>query len=217
MKSLRALAVFCPFLFSSVAYGQGVTGSLTGTVTEPAGAVVANATVEARNTETGVTYPAATTTAGNYTISQLPVGTYEISVKVPGFKTYNHTNLALAAAAVLREDVTLQVGTASDSVTVNEAASLLSTENADVAHNITVNQLDSLPILGIGTAAAVPMPKIGRLSNWFTVMLWATSAFSVLNSDAASFTVTESDAVPTCRVTSSRRTAAAARARLVWL
>ena len=71
-----------------------------------------------------------------------------------GFKTYSRTNLGLGAAAVLREDVVLQVGAAAESVTVNEAASLLSTESADVAHNITVNQLGSLPILGIGAASA---------------------------------------------------------------
>src|SRR2546421_9733905 len=109
-------ALFCLFFASLAAFGQAGMGTITGTVTDPAGAVVASAAVDARNTETGVSYPAATTSAGNYTISQLPVGTYEISVKVPGFKNYSHTNLALGAAAVLREDVILQVGTASDSV-----------------------------------------------------------------------------------------------------
>jgi hypothetical protein len=149
-----ALVSFLPVLVSLTVFGQAGTGTITGTVADPAGAVIASATVEAKNTETGVVYPAATTSTGNYTVSQLPVGTYEISVKVAGFKTYSHTNLTLGAAAVLREDVTLQVGTAADSVTVTEASSLLNTDTADVAHNITVNQLDSLPILGIGTASA---------------------------------------------------------------
>src|SRR5262249_25693499 len=134
--------------------GQAATGTITGTVTDPAAAVVSGAEVTARNIETGVVYPTTSTSTGNYTISQLPVGTYEVTVKFAGFKTYSHTNLGLAATAVLREDVTLQVGAAAESVTVNEAASLLNSETADVAHNITVNQLDSLPILGIGTAAA---------------------------------------------------------------
>lgn len=55
---------------------------------------------------------------GNYTISQLPVGTYSIDVNVQGFKTYTHTNLAVPAAAVIKEDVALQVGAASEAVTV---------------------------------------------------------------------------------------------------
>src|ERR1700686_1526020 len=97
-------------LASLSAFGQAGNGTITGTVSDPAGAVVAGASVEAKNSETGVVYPAATSNAGNFTISQLPVGTYEVTVKVSGFKTYNHTNLALGAAAVLREDVALQVG-----------------------------------------------------------------------------------------------------------
>src|SRR5689334_2178462 len=135
------------FVSCAIAFGQAGNGTITGTVTDPTGAVVANAAVEARNAETGVVYPVATTSTGNYTIPQLPVGTYEISVRVQGFKTYTHTNLSLPAATTLREDVNLQVGAAAESVTVTEAASLLSTDSADVAHNITVNQLDSLPIL----------------------------------------------------------------------
>jgi len=148
------LILFCLLTVALFAFGQAGTWTITGTVTDPGGAVVANATVEAKNTETGVAYPAATTGTGNYSISQLPVGTYEISVKMPGFKAYSHTNLAIGAAVVLREDVILQIGAAAESVTVTAEASLLSAGSADVAHNITVNQLDNLPILGIGTASA---------------------------------------------------------------
>ena len=148
------VVLLCVFLVRLTAFGQASTGTITGTVTDPAGAVVAGAPVEAKNVETGLVYPAATTNTGNYTISQLPVGSYEVRVKVAGFKTYSHTNLQLSAATILREDVTLQVGAASEAVTVTESSSLLSTESADVAHNITVDQLDSLPILGIGTASA---------------------------------------------------------------
>src|SRR6267154_4132229 len=104
------LVLFCFFIVGGVALGQSGAGTITGTVTDPAGAVVPGAPVEARNSETGVVYPAVTTGTGNYTVAQLPVGTYEISVKVQGFKTYIHTNLALQAAAIIKEDVVLQVG-----------------------------------------------------------------------------------------------------------
>jgi hypothetical protein len=146
--------LICLLVVSLFALGQAGTGTITGTVSDPGGSVIPNARVEAKNTETGVAYPAATTATGNYTISQLPVGTYAISVQVQGFKAYSHTNLGIGAAAVLREDVTLEVGAAAESVTVTAAASLLSAGSADVAHNITLNQLDNLPILGIGTASA---------------------------------------------------------------
>ena len=93
---------------ASLAFGQGGNGSITGTITDPAGAVVAAATVEAKNTETGVVRTAASTSAGNYTISDLPVGTYVVTATVQGFKNYIHPNLALAATQVMREDITLQ-------------------------------------------------------------------------------------------------------------
>ena len=56
--------------------------------------------MEAKNTATGVVYQAATTSTGNYTISDLPVGVYTITVTVKRFKTYTHSNLALPAAQV---------------------------------------------------------------------------------------------------------------------
>ncbi|HJT87082.1 MAG TPA: carboxypeptidase regulatory-like domain-containing protein [Bryobacteraceae bacterium] len=148
------LVVVCLFAASVTAFGQAGAGTITGTVTDPEGAVVAAAPVEAKNAGTGVVYSAVTTETGNYAIAQLPVGTYEITVKAPGFKTYVHTNLAVPAAAVIRQNVSLEVGSASESVTVNAEASLLSTETADLTRNVTVQQLDNLPILGIGPNSA---------------------------------------------------------------
>src|ERR1700733_3086608 len=92
------LTAFCLVLFAPMAFGQGGTGTITGTVTDPTGLSVAGANVEARNTETGVIYSGATTAAGNYTVPNVPVGSYELSVTVSGFKTYTHTNLTIAAA-----------------------------------------------------------------------------------------------------------------------
>jgi len=150
----KLAALLCLFAGSVALFGQAGGGTITGTVTDSGGGVVASAPVEAKNAETGSTYPVVTTATGNYSIGQLPVGTYELTVKMTGFKTYIHTNLEVPAAAVIREDVTLQVGAATDSVTISAQASLLSTENADMTHNVTLQQLDSLPILGIGATSA---------------------------------------------------------------
>ena len=81
-------------LISPLVFGQGANGTITGTVTDPTGLAVAGANVEARNTDTGAVYTGASTSAGNYAITNLPVGTYEVTVKVSGFKTYTHPNLA---------------------------------------------------------------------------------------------------------------------------
>jgi hypothetical protein len=136
------------------AFGQVGNGTITGTVTDATGAVVAGAAVEAKNAETGVVYRGTSTSAGAYTITDLPVGTYVVTVTVKGFKTYTHSNLALAAAATLREDVALQVGASTESVTVTAEATLLKTETGDLAHNVTIGDLDSLPLIGVGTVNA---------------------------------------------------------------
>jgi Carboxypeptidase regulatory-like domain len=154
-------------MLASLAFGQGGNGSITGTITDPAGAVVAAATVEAKNTETGVVRGVASTNAGDYTISDLPVGTYVVTVAVQGFKTYIHPNLALTATQTLREDITLTIGTAADSVTVSEEASLLKTETGETTHNVTLKQMDDLPLLGIGLAGNGPT----AIRNPFNVVL----------------------------------------------
>src|SRR3984957_21282915 len=134
------LVTLCFLVLSPLAFGQGANGTITGTVTDPTGLAVAGANVEAKNTDTGVIYSGASTSAGNYAIPNLPVGTYELTVKVPGFKTYAHTNLALAAAQVLREDIPLAVGATSESITVEGQASLLKTEGGEQGDNVTVEQ-----------------------------------------------------------------------------
>jgi len=142
------------WLLAPVAFGQGGTGTITGTVTDPTGLAVAGANAEAKNADTGVVYSGASTSAGNYAIANVPVGTYELTVKVPGFKTYTHTNLTIAATQVLKEDIPLQVGETTESITVEAQASLLQAETGDVTHIVTLEQMDDLPLLGIGTVNA---------------------------------------------------------------
>ncbi len=149
MKTVSVLA-FLGLLAGGIAFGQVGNGTITGTVTDMAGAVVPSAKVDAKNVETGVVYSAASTAAGNYTIPDLPVGTYTVNTTVSGFKAYNHTNLHVAAAATLREDVVLQVGNATESVTVTAESTLLKTETGEVASNITIKEIDELPLMGIG-------------------------------------------------------------------
>ncbi len=135
---------------AAAAMAQSDRGTITGTVTDPAGAVVAGAPIQAKNVETGVVYEAATSNTGNYTIAQLPVGTYELSTTVQGFKKYTRSGLELGVAQIARIDITLEVGAATESVTITEAAPLLNTESGELSHNVDVKKMDDLPILGIG-------------------------------------------------------------------
>src|SRR5665213_2434940 len=153
--SARALLLVFGLIFvPSAVFAQGDRGTITGTVSDPAGAVVPNAPVKARHTETGTTYDAATSSTGNYTLSQLPAGTYSVTVAVPGFKTAVRQGLTVEVAQTLRIDFALEVGSTQESVTVTAEAPLLKTESGELSHNVTVETLDTLPILGIGAAAA---------------------------------------------------------------
>src|SRR5580698_9635599 len=98
MRHLLVASVL--FLAAGAILAQSDRATITGTVTDPTGAVVANAPIQAKHIETGVVYPGATSTTGNYTIAQLPVGTYEVSVAVPGFKKYVRENLTVQVAQV---------------------------------------------------------------------------------------------------------------------
>jgi hypothetical protein len=126
---------------AQLAFGQGGTATITGTITDPAGLAIVGATVQATNPATGAVYSAASTSTGNYAVANLPVGTYTLTAQVAGFKTYTHQNLAVSATQVLREDIALEVGTTTESVTVEAQSSLLKTETGENSTNIT-----SLPI-----------------------------------------------------------------------
>ena len=135
-------------------YGQGDRGTITGTVTDSTGAIIANAAVEARQVETGANFPTTSTGSGDYTLSQLPVGPYEVSVTAPGFKKFVRSGFTVQVAQTIRVDVRLEIGAATESVTVSAEASLLKTETGDVSQNVDVSTLDTLPILSTGSAAS---------------------------------------------------------------
>ena len=99
MRSLSIAVCLLAFVFAALA--QTDRGTITGTVTDPAGAVIAGAANDARNVATGALYQAASSATGNYTIGQLPAGAYELTLTVPGFKKYVRTGLVVEVAAVL--------------------------------------------------------------------------------------------------------------------
>jgi hypothetical protein len=140
----------CSLLLAACAFAQSDRGTITGTVADPAGAVVPNAPIQAKNVGTGVEYASATSTTGNYTLLQLPAGEYQVSVAVPGFKKYTRSGLTVEVAQTLRIDISLEVGSATESVTVTESASLLKTESGELSHNVDLKKMDDLPVLGIG-------------------------------------------------------------------
>ena len=135
-------------LTGAIAFGQAANGTITGTISDPAGAVVATAQIEVKNAETGVVYRGGTSNTGNFVIP-VPAGTYEITVNVPGFKKFVQSNVQVVTATDTRRDVVLEVGSASESVTVADTAPLLKTESGEMSHTIEIKDADQLPVLTI--------------------------------------------------------------------
>ncbi len=129
-RILLLAALLCCAAFSL--FGQGGAASITGTITDASGAVVANAPIEVRNVDNGAISRTVTTDSGNYTVSQLGIGDYDLSVTVAGFKTYTHSKFHLASGQILREDIALEVGQTTDSVTITADASLLKTDSTQL-------------------------------------------------------------------------------------
>src|SRR4029077_11234306 len=86
------------------AFAQSNQGTITGTISDPAGAVVPAAAIEVKNTGTGVLSRGGTSATGNYVIS-VPAGTYEISVTVTGFKKFVQQNVQVIVATDTRKDM----------------------------------------------------------------------------------------------------------------
>ena len=112
------------------------TATISGTVTDPTGAVVANASVLLNSAEKAVAHSFTTDTAGRYLFSQLPPSTYTLTVKVNGFQTYRQSGIQLSAAESATQNVALTVGSEAESVTIVADAAQLNTDNSNVATSI---------------------------------------------------------------------------------
>jgi hypothetical protein len=146
-----ALVSASTILFALPAFAQSDRGTITGTIVDPAGAVVPSAAIEAINVDTGAVFPVASSSTGNYTIAELPAGTYVLNVTVQGFKKYVRPGLIVQAAQTIRVDAMMAVGNATDSVTVTAEAPLLKTESGEISNTIATATMDALPLLVLGT------------------------------------------------------------------
>ena len=143
----RQVAFF--LLASSLAVtclAQSDRGTITGTISDPATAVVPGAQVSAVNRENGSVFETVTTPTGNYTLPSLPAGMYDINVEMAGFKRHSQPNVQVQVAQTVRLDFVLQVGTTSDTVTVTAEAPMLRTENAEQSSNVSGNRSNNLPL-----------------------------------------------------------------------
>jgi hypothetical protein len=143
--SMAIIFGFC--LIATGAWAQASMGTLTGTVTDPQGAVVPSAKVEAKNLETNSVATAVTSAAGVYTIPSLKPGQYQVTASAPGFKKYANNGVTLQVSDRLQLDFKLQVGAVSETVQVTGQAPLLETGTASMGTVIAEEQINNLPVL----------------------------------------------------------------------
>jgi hypothetical protein len=142
------------------AFGQGgALGSISGQVTDPSQAAVPDASVIVANTKTGLSYAAATTADGYYTVRFLPPGTYSVSVSKTGFQKSVQPNVVVATATSPTVNFTLTLGAVAETVTVTEQVAQLETQTADKGAIIDNVRMANTPtqghnIMGITWAAA---------------------------------------------------------------
>ena len=146
---------FGVLLFATMAAAQSDRGTITGTVQDPASAVVPGAAVSAKNMETGANYPTVTTSTGNFTISALPAGIYEVAIEAPGFRKHIGQNTQVQVAQTIRLDIVLQIGSTAETVTVEAEAPILKTDTTEQSMNVSGDRINSLPLNFGGGGGAV--------------------------------------------------------------
>lgn len=155
------LATICLLLLATAASAQSDRGTITGTVTDPTGAVIGRADVIVRNIATGTEYKTGATETGNYTISSLPAGSYELRVEAPGFKKFIAQQVQVQLLQTTRVNAVMEIGAATDTVTVTAQTPLLQTESAEQSTNISGQLFNSMP-LNFGQTFG------GSIRNWLS-------------------------------------------------
>lgn len=162
-------------LFSGLAFGQAVTGSLVGTVTDSSAAAVPNAKVALVETRTGIAQTTTSNQSGNYSFPSLTPGNYRVEVELQGFRKAVKTGIDVLVNSTVRTDMELTPGAVNEVINVQAETTLLQTDRSDTGRKIETRQLADLPLtynrnfqsllnLVPGTVRAFP-PALGILQR----------------------------------------------------
>jgi hypothetical protein len=162
---VKRFVLFLLVLVGSYAYAQEFRGALTGQVTDPTGAAIANAPVAVTSTATGAISHTVTGAQGFYNVTFLAPGEYEISVEASGFKKYVQTGINVLTAQTMTVNVKMELGSQSTSVTVHADAALIDTGDASTGQVLTADEVEDLPSngrtpLGFARDAYGAIPKM---------------------------------------------------------
>ena len=136
------------FFLTSAALGQTVTGSITGQVTDPSGAVIVGANVTAVNVGTSVKTATQTNASGAYTIRFLPIGTYTVTVEATGFTTQQISPFALEIDQTAKINASLKIGVSSTVEVEADIHPILDTTDSSLGTTISTNEIANIPLNG---------------------------------------------------------------------
>ena len=148
MRLCRPLSVMLSVLLLAAAplLAQSDRGQITGTVTDTKGAVVPGAQITVTDLNTGEMRKTTSSGQGDFTVPQLKADPYRVVVEQQGFKTATVDNVQIAVQVTRTVNVSLEVGTVSEQVTVTGAAPVIQTESAVIQTNVTERQVKELPL-----------------------------------------------------------------------
>src|SRR5450631_572985 len=148
-RTLR-LAVWLLAVFGLIAgipgMAQSGRGTLTGSVKDATGASIVGAAVTLTETNTGSRYAAVANSQGLYTFSELQPGTYTLAVTSPGFKSYTQIGITVNVGSTASVNAVLEIGAATQNITVTSDASQLQTESSDVGTTLPSELIEDLPL-----------------------------------------------------------------------
>src|ERR1051326_2920853 len=139
MRVIRAY-VIC-VLMVGAARAQTSTATVVGRITDATGGVVPGVAVRVTNLATNIVHRGSSNEVGDYTVPYLQPGNYSLEASASGFQTYRHSEFELEVAQSLRIDIKLEIGAATESVTVTDSPAALNTESGtrgDVTTNLEI-------------------------------------------------------------------------------
>jgi Carboxypeptidase regulatory-like domain/TonB dependent receptor-like, beta-barrel len=161
-----AAAVVSCFCAPSIS-AQAVYGSIIGTITDPQGAAVPGAKVTVTSVTKGTSDQVTTNADGNYSVTHLSPGVYNVKTEAPGFKSFEAKNIPVSVDSAARVDGQFVVGTAQETVEVTAEAPQLKTDRADVATTFSEAQVESLPLYNRNfTSLQLLSPGNQRMNGW---------------------------------------------------
>ena len=127
-------------------FGQAVSATLLGSVTDNSGAAISAASVQIQENATGITHEGKTNESGNYTFPNLAPGIYTVSVTASGFKKQTRANVDVVVNTTTRVDLPLQTGSVTETVVVTGAPAIMETDRADVSMNLESHVVGNMPL-----------------------------------------------------------------------